>query len=410
MKRSIFASVMLVLVISLAACSPLAAANTLAGVARSTGALAAPAANGATASRSNSVLNQAIDSNQLEAIYQQVNPSVVNIQVIAQARNTQAMPGFFFGDQQNAPQAQSSALGSGFVWDKQGYIVTNNHVIDGGTEISVEFSDGYVVPAKLVGADVNSDLAVLKVDMPADRLTPITVDNSGEVRVGQTAIAIGNPFGLEGTMTLGIISAVGRSMPVSASATRSGASYTIPNIIQTDAPINPGNSGGVLLNADGHLIGVTNAIESTTQANAGIGFAIPSAIIQKVVPALIRDGKYEYPYIGISGATLTYNLNQAMDLSQEQRGVLVAEVTSGGPADKAGIQGSNRQAQINGSDVAVGGDVITAIDGQPVTTFEEMVGYLIEKKSPGDTAVLTVLRDGKTSDITITLGTRPASQ
>ena len=232
------------------------------------------------------------------------------------------------------------------------------------------------------------------------------------MRVGQAAVAIGNPYGLEGTMTLGIISAVGRSLSVSArtgAAAAGGASYTIPNVIQTDAPINPGNSGGVLLNIDGQVIGVTSAIESSTDSNAGIGFAVPSDIVAKVIPALINNGKYEYPYFGISGTTLSYELNKAMNLDENQRGVLVAQVTDGGPADKAGVQGSDRQIDVSGSSVTVGGDIITSIDGQPVTTFDGMVAYLIENKAPGDSAVLQLLRDGKPVEVTITLGTRPAN-
>jgi len=252
----------------------------------------------------------------------------------------------------------------------------------------------------------------LKVDMPAESLSPVTLASSTDVRVGQTAVAIGNPYGLEGTMTLGIISAVGRSLSVSAgngAAAAGGASYSIPNVIQTDAPINPGNSGGVLLNIDGQVIGVTSAIESSTDSNAGIGFAVPSDIVAKVVPALINNGKYEYPYLGISGTTLSYELNKAMNLDENQRGVLVAQVTDGGPADKAGVQGSDRQVEVSGSSVTVGGDIITSIDGQPVTTFDGMVAYLIENKAPGDSAVLQLLRDGKPVEVTITLGTRPAN-
>jgi 2-alkenal reductase len=406
MKRSFMISAFLLVAVLLAACSPTAMFNTLAGKALAQSAQSNGVVAAAPAADANSVLKQVVDSSTLEEIYQRVNPSVVNIQVVTQSQNTNFAPGFPFGNRQEMPSTQSSALGSGFVWDKQGHIVTNNHVVENGTEISVMFSDGFVVPATLVGMDSNSDLAVLKVDMPADRLAPLTLAPSADVHVGQAAIAIGNPFGLEGTMTLGIISAVGRSLPVQTGIS-SGASYTIPNIIQTDAPINPGNSGGVLLNDQGQVVGVTNAIESTTQANAGIGFAIPSAIIEKVVPALINDGKYAYPYIGISGTTLSYNLNKAMNLSEDQRGVLVAEVTSGGPAEKAGLKGSDQQAQVNGGNVAVGGDIIVGIDGNKVNTFEEMVGYLIEKKSPGDSALLDVLRDGKNVEVTITLGTRP---
>ena len=246
----------------------------------------------------------------LENIYSAVSPSVVNIQVVRKVAagdittDSQQLPGFpFFSNPQGQqPQDQfQSALGSGFVWDQQGHIVTNNHVVNGADQIEVTFSDGTIVPAELVGADPDSDLAVIKVDVPAEQLQPVQMANSTAVKVGQMAIAIGNPFGLEGTMTTGIISAVGRSLPTNEF---SGQSYTIPDIIQTDAPINPGNSGGVLVDSQGQVLGVTTAIESPVRANAGIGFAVPSAIVKNVVPALIEDGKYVHTWLGISGTDL----------------------------------------------------------------------------------------------------------
>lgn len=411
MKRSIVVSMIFLAAMVLSACSPLALVSPLAGTAISQPAPAAAGSNGVAVKVVSDSAPQVVESTTLEQIYERVNPSVVNIQVITQAQNTNFAPGFPFGDPGGMPSTQSTALGSGFVWDKEGHIVTNNHVVEGATQVSVMFSDGFVVPATVVATDSYSDLAVIKVDMPANRLEPVKVASSANVAVGQTAIAIGNPFGLEGTMTVGIISAVGRSLPVSAGMqSQSGVTYSIPNVIQTDAPINPGNSGGVLLNISGEVIGVTSAIESTTRANAGIGFAVPSDIIAKVVPALIQGGKYEYPYLGISAATLNYNLNKAMNLKEDQRGVLVAEVTKGGPADKAGLRGSDHEIQQDGATLAVGGDIITQIDGKPVTTFDDMVAYLIESKSPGDTAHLTVLRNGDSVDVTITLGARPANQ
>jgi len=409
MKRSMIVSSILLAALVLSACSPLALATTLAGTALSQSAPSVQQSKGVEAKVTVDSAPQVVESNTLEQIYERVNPSVVNIQVVTQAQNTNFAPGFPFGDQRGLPSTQSTALGSGFVWDEDGHIVTNNHVVEDASQVSVMFSDGFVVPADVVATDSYSDLAVIKVDMPADRLQPVALAPSVDVAVGQTAIAIGNPFGLEGTMTLGIISAMGRSLPVNAGV-RSGATYSIPNVIQTDAPINPGNSGGVLLNIDGEVIGVTTAIESTTEANAGIGFAVPSDIIAKVIPALIAEGKYEYPYLGISGTTLNYNLNQSLNLSEDQRGVLVAEVTQGGPADEAGLRGSETRAQQDGSEQIVGADIITHIDGNPVTTFEGMVAYLIEKKSPGDSARLTVLRDGDSVEVTITLGARPANQ
>jgi 2-alkenal reductase len=252
----------------------------------------------------------------LEKIYTAVSPSVVNIRVVqkvdASNAATTQIPGFPFF---NLPQGQQPeqqyqrALGSGFVWDQDGHIVTNNHVVSGADKIEVTFSNGTIVSATLVGADPDSDLAVLKVDVPADQLHPVQIGDSNAIKVGELAIAIGNPFGLEGSMTTGIISAVGRSLPADENSLQS---YTIPDVIQTDAPINPGNSGGVLIDAQGQVLGVTSAIESPVRANAGIGFAIPSAIVNNVVPALIKDGKYVHSWLGISGTTLVPDLAKAM--------------------------------------------------------------------------------------------------
>jgi len=337
----------------------------------------------------------------LAEIYEQVNPSVVNIQTTAQG--LQALPEGF-----GQPQQPQGGLGSGFVWDQAGHIVTNNHVIAGASEIAVIFDDGYVAIGQVVGTDPASDLAVVRVDVPAEQLRPVQVASSSEVRVGQVAVALGNPFGLQGTMTVGIVSALGRSLPVEADETFSAA-YTIPDVIQTDAAINPGNSGGVLVDEQGRLIGVTAAIRSPVEANAGIGFAIPSDIVRKVVPALITEGRYQHPWLGISGTSLVPPLAQAMDLPPERRGVLVATVTSGSPAEAAGLRGSNRQASIDGLEISVGGDVIVAVDGEEVQTFEEMVSYLARNTEVGQTITLTVLRDGQQQDLQLTLGARHGS-
>ncbi|HLO33835.1 MAG TPA: trypsin-like peptidase domain-containing protein, partial [Anaerolineales bacterium] len=313
----------------------------------------------------------------LEKIYTAVSPSVVNIRVVEQANagntDTTQLPGFPFFNlpQGQQPQQQlQTALGSGFVWDQDGHIVTNNHVISGANKIEVAFSDGTIVPATLVGADPDSDLAVLKVDVPAAQLHPVQLADSSSINVGQLAIAIGNPFGLEGTMTTGIISAVGRSLPADETAAQS---YTIPDIIQTDAPINPGNSGGVLLDGQGQVLGVTSAIESPVRANAGVGFAIPSAIVKNVVPALIKDGKYVHSWLGISGTTLVPDLAKAMNLDANQRGALVEEVSPNSPAEKAGLHASSQQVTIDGQTATVGGDVITAIDNQPVLQMDDLI-------------------------------------
>lgn len=351
----------------------------------------------------------------LEQIYTSVSPSVVNIRTVqkvdASTSTTSQLPGFPFFNlpqgQQQAPQQYQSALGSGFVWDKQGDIVTNNHVVSGADKIEVTFSDGTIVPATLVGADPDSDLAVLKVDVAASQLQPVQLADSTAVKVGQLAIAIGDPFGLEGTMTTGIISAVGRSLPVDQNSTQS---YSIPDVIQTDAPINPGNSGGVLVDALGQVLGVTSAIESPVRANAGIGFAIPSAIVNNVVPSLIKDGKYVHTWLGLSGTTLIPDLAKPMNLDAGQRGALVEEVMPNSPAEKAGLQGSSKQVTIDGISTNVGGDVITAIDGQPVVSMEDLIAYLARSTQVGQKVTLTILRNGKQQSVDVTLEARPTAE
>ena len=337
----------------------------------------------------------------LEEIYSRVNPSVVNIQVVVpvSADSMQLPEGFTnpFGQDPSNPQSENpvqQGLGSGFILDTEGHVVTNNHVVDGASQITVNFSDGSSYPATVVGKDANSDLAVIKVEAPADLLKPVTLADSDQLKVGQMAIAIGNPYGLEGTMTVGIISALGRSLPVDMQSA-AGGSYTIPDVIQTDAPINPGNSGGVLLNDLGQVIGVTSAIESSSGANAGIGFAIPVNIVQKIIPELMKNGSYQHPWLGISGVTLSSAMAKEMGLSADQRGILVETVTAGSPAEKAGLKASEQQVQIDGTDFNVGGDVITAVDGQPVKRFDDLVSYLFASTTVGQTIKLDVLRDGK---------------
>ena len=342
----------------------------------------------------------AIDAFQgtLEQVYKEVNPSVVSVVVIENASASNSL---------GTGQGSRTVLGSGFVWDKQGYIVTNNHVIDGADQIDVRFADGTIASADVIGTDVNSDLAVLKVDLPADALQPVQLADSTQVQVGQLAIAIGDPFGEEGTMTLGIISALGRTLPVQSNSAQNGPTYSIPDVIQTDAPINPGNSGGVLVDDLGWVVGVTAAIESPVKASSGIGFAIPSLIVQKVVPALIKTGHYDHPYLGISGTDLTPDLATAMNLKADQRGALVVTVTTGGPADKAGLRGSDRQTEINGVSMPLGGDVIVAIDDQPVQQFDDMLSYLARNTEVGQKVTLIVLRDGGERTVDLTLAARP---
>jgi serine protease Do len=343
-------------------------------------------------------------------IYTQVSPSVVRIRVVQKQEVTvpQGLRGFGQGQ---APQ-YSQGLGSGFVLDKAGNIATNNHVIDGADAIFVTFADGTTYPGKVVATDPDSDLAVVKVEAPAGELQPVQIGDSTQVRVGQLVIAIGNPFGEQNTMTMGIVSAVGRTLPVNSDSQFSAtpqASYSIPDVIQTDAPINPGNSGGVLVDIQGRLIGVTAAIESSTNSSAGVGFAIPSAIVKRVVPVLVNGNQVQHSYLGLSGGSMTPELAAAMNLPSTQRGALVSSVTAGGPAEKAGVKGSTDSATINGQKVSVGGDIVVAIGNQKVKAFEDIVAYLANSTEVGQTVALTVLRQGKEETLQVTLGARPST-
>ncbi|MFC2044668.1 S1C family serine protease [Chloroflexota bacterium] len=347
----------------------------------------------------------------LEYIYTQVNPSVVNISVL-QKQETMLptlpqIPNFPFSGPEGPQQQYSQALGSGFVWDKSGHIVTNNHVVANADNISITFYDGTIVLGKVVGTDLNSDLAVVKVAMPTTQLKPVQMADSTQLKVGQLAIAIGNPFGLQGTMTVGFVSGLGRLLPANENAV--GPNYSIPDIIQTDAAINPGNSGGVLLDDKGKVIGVTSSIATTSGTSVGVGFAIPSAIVQQVVPALILTGHYDHPYLGVSIISLNPDLASAMNLPTNQRGALIEAITTGSPADKAGLQASQKQVTINGQQIPVGGDVIVAYNGQVVKSSDDLVTFLARSGSIGQTVSLTVLRSGKQVQVQIALGVRPTS-
>ena len=358
----------------------------------------------------------------LTSLYELVSPSVVNIRVLVKADGLSlgggqlpelpfelpGMPQSPEDGENSEPEVQpyGQGLGSGFVWDKEGHIVTNNHVVNGAEKIEVVFSDGNTVQAELVGADPDSDLAVIQVDVPADQLQPVQMADSDLVKVGQLAIAIGNPFGLDGSMTAGIVSALGRTLPAG-EGLLTGPVYSIPDIIQTDAPINPGNSGGVLVDANGQVIGVTAAIKSTSGANAGIGFVIPSNIVRRVVPSLIENGGFAHPYLGISGTDMIPDLATAMDLDSSQRGALVIEVNPDTPADKAGLRGSDRQVTIDGQEARVGGDVIVAIDGQPVNDMDDLIAFLGKSTVVGQKVALTVLREGSEVEVSVTLEARP---
>lgn len=322
-----------------------------------------------------------------QQIYQNVNPSVVNIQVTT-------LDTWY----------TSSAQGSGFVWDAEGHIVTNNHVVENASQITVVFSDGTSVDAQLVGTDPQSDLAVIKVDSTASPLESVRMGDSKSVQVGDLVIAIGNPYGLSGTMTQGIVSALSRSLTVDNSDQFSYSTYTIPDIIQTDAAINPGNSGGVLVNVDGEVIGVTSAIKSSTSSNAGIGFVIPSHIVARVVPELIATGSYAHPDLGFDGVTLTPNINEMVELASNQSGILITGLNKNGPAEKAGLKATTRLIGRQGQTSIVLGDVIVAVDGKGITTYEALISYIFNQTNPGQTISITILREGSEKTIDLTLG------
>lgn len=300
--------------------------------------------------------------------------------------------------------------GSGFVFDGNGHIVTNFHVVEGSNTVEVRFTSGYMVYGTVIGTDLDSDLAVIKVDAPASELFPLPVGDSTLLKVGQTVVAIGNPFGLESTMTVGIISALGRTLE-SMRTSPDGAAFSAGDIIQTDAAINPGNSGGPLFNINGEVIGINRAIrtnnftEEGEPLNSGIGFAISINIVKRVVPFLIEDGKYDYPFLGISSQDLvSLEMVEALGLPQ-YTGTYVMNVVPNGPADQAGIVAGSLPTDF--PNLLAGGDLIVAIDHQAVQTFDEMLAYLLTNKSPGDTVVLTVLRGSERVDVNITLGKRP---
>jgi S1-C subfamily serine protease len=421
MKKIAISVISLVMIAGLAACNTAAQVNLPEVSATET----SPASDSqAPTSTAPAAAQNALEAPSLEglqaayeSIYDAVLPSVVSIEVRSTVtQTTSALPEFPFDfnlpdsenpDNNNQQQYQSSAAGSGFVWDSEGHIVTNNHVVENADTIRVSFADGTSVPAELVGSDASSDLAVIKVDMPASELTPIKVADSTQAKVGQVVVAIGNPYRLSSSMTTGIISGLGRSLSLDSTST---STYTIPDVIQTDAAINPGNSGGVLVDIDGQLLGVTSAIESPVRANSGVGYVIPSVVVQKVVPFLIQDGYYQQPYIGISGTDLTPELAEAMNLDATQRGALVIDVNAGTPAESAGLRGSDRTATISGQDARVGGDVITAVDNNTINDFEDLTAYLARYTNVGQTIEITYLRDGQESTTSLTLAARPGTE
>jgi len=320
-------------------------------------------------------------------IYERVNPAVVNIEVLRAA--APGVGGELF------PEGE----GSGFIIDTEGRIITNNHVVEGADEVQVTLYDGAIVQASVLGTDPYSDLAVIDIDLPPQVLRPVELGDSDELRVGQRAVAIGNPFGLEGTLTTGVISALGRTLPAE-------TLFAIPEVIQTDAAINPGNSGGPLLNAEGLVIGVNTAIRTTTGGNTGVGFAVPVNLVKRVVPRLIAEGHYDHPQLGIRGLTITPVLVEAMDLPVDG-GVLVSEVTADSPAGKAGIRGGTREVSIRGDLVREGGDIIVSIDGQETNQFEDLLSYIVMETEVGQEIAVAIIRDGEERVVKVVLGARP---
>ena len=309
-----------------------------------------------------------------------------------------------------------SRLGSGFVYDNNGHVITNYHVVVPGSnnnndELQVTFLDGNVYSADLVGFDQFADIAVIKVkNITSDKLTPLPLANSSALRIGETVVAIGNPFGLSGSMTVGIVSGLGRLLPSNENGENFAAttsSFSIPNIIQTDAAINPGNSGGPLIDTQGRAIGINTAIFSNTGVYSGVGFAIPSNTISKVATSLIQTGSYRHPYIGIVGVSLAPDLSKQIGVTQT-KGFLVTSITEGSPAEKADLQAGSTTETLNGREINTGGDIILKIDNREVTKIDDILAYLESQKQVGDQVHLTILRDNAIRELDLVLGERPS--
>lgn len=327
----------------------------------------------------------------LVQLYESVSPGVVSIQVYSDL---------------------GSGLGSGFVIDQEGHIVTNYHVVEVAREVEVHFPSGLKVYGEVIGVDLDSDLAVIKVDVDPDDLHPLPLGDSDQLRVGQTVVAIGNPFGLSGTMTVGIVSARGRTLE-SIQQTEGGAFFTAGDLIQTDASINPGNSGGPLLNLNGEVIGINRALRTSgngifsTSSNTGIGFAVSSNIVKRVVPTLKKGLTFDYPYLGLSSLESLTLANAELLGLPTANGAYVLDVVPGGPADKAGLKAGSQATQVAG--LYAGGDLIIRVDNVDVLEFSDLLSYLMLNKNPGETMDMVILRNGEEKTITITLGKRPSS-
>ena len=341
-----------------------------------------------------------------------VTPTPIEEGVIAEANAEEQLiiniyarvsPSVVFIDAINESDPLESGNGSGFVYDKQGHIITNNHVVAESDRILVTLADETTVKAEVVGTDPSSDLAVLKIEVTTELLYPVELGESKSLRIGQRAIAIGNPFGLERTVTTGVISSLRRTLD------RRDSGFRIAELIQTDAAINPGNSGGPLLDSNGKVIGINTAIFSRSGTSSGVGMAVPVDMIRRVVPELIESGYYSHPWLGITGQTITPELKDALDLPVV-KGILIFNVEKGGPAEKAGLHGGDHEVRINGFPILAGGDILTSIQDTPIKKFDDLINYLARETQINDVIVLIIIRDGKEHLVKIRLEERPADR
>ena len=318
----------------------------------------------------------------LMEIFEKAEPGVVRVNTI-----------------RNQTMNETGGVGSGFVFDKMGHIITNAHVIEDSTKTVVTFLDGRSYNAEIIGMDEYTDIGVIKVNADLKLLQPLSLGDSSNLNVGEPITAIGNPFGLSGSMTSGIVSQMGRLLP-------SGSGYSIPDVIQTDAAINPGNSGGPLLNMRGNIVGINTAIQSTTGEFTGVGFAIPSQTVAKIVPTLISEGEYKHPWIGISGRDIDPDTANVLGL-KDALGFLIITVVENSPAEDAGLIGSDKTIEVDGKEYPVGGDIIVAVDGMDVRKIDDILVHLQRVKTIGDEMNLEILRDGRTTNVTVILQERP---
>jgi len=330
----------------------------------------------------NNLISQESKTLSLMEIFEKAEPGVVRVNTL-----------------RNQTINETGGVGSGFVFDKMGHIITNAHVVEGSTKTIVTFLDGRQYNAEIIGVDEYTDIGVIKVNADLKLLQPLSLGDSSNLNVGEPIAAIGNPFGLSGSMTSGIVSQMGRLLP-------SGSGYSIPDVIQTDAAINPGNSGGPLLNMRGNIVGINTAIQSTTGEFTGVGFAIPSQTVAKIVPILINEGEYKHPWIGISGRDIDPDTANVLGL-KDALGFLIITVVEDSPAADAGLIGSEKTIQVEGKEYSVGGDIIVAVDGMDVRKIDDILVHLQRVKTVGDEMNLEILRDGRTTNVTIILQERP---